>query len=68
MTYKTFILIGLVSVPLRAAESTPPMPELWELVLQVVLTDTEAEAVDTDIDLRSIPIQPEVQMSPWSVV
>ena len=60
--------MGLVSLPLRAESLTPPIPELWELVLQVVLTDTEAEAVDTDIDLRSIPIQPEVQMSPWSVV
>ena len=39
------MLIGLVSVPRLNAESTPPMPELWELVLQVVLTDTDAELV-----------------------
>ena len=37
------MLIGLVSLPLRAAESTPPIPELWELVLQLVLTDTVSD-------------------------
>ena len=37
--------MGLVSLPLRAESLTPPIPELWELVLQLVLTETDADPV-----------------------
>ena len=41
----TRMLRGRVSVPLRDPEVTPPRPELWLEVEQLVDTDTEAELV-----------------------
>ena len=61
--------MGLVSLPLRAELLTPPIPELWELVLQLVLTDTDADPVVAPfVVLFRSPAQFfTLEMSIWSV-
>ena len=56
MMYMTFILIGLVSVPLLAPELTPPIPDIADPREQEVETETDFEPVLIDLSYSRLAL------------